>query len=59
MIGKPAQVSVVINVQFGDLDELLSDYLSNVAEDKREAESKVLEDFLYWLLKRDLKKETL
>jgi hypothetical protein len=55
--GKPAQVTVVINVQFGDLDELLNDYLSGVAEDRKEVARNVLEDFLYWLLKRDLKGE--
>lgn len=48
-----AKVTIVINVQFGDFDKLLSEYLEQLPQDKRDAADVILGDFMYWLLKRD------
>lgn len=49
-------VTINVNVQLGDFEKLLDAYLKELETDaERERASKVLEDFIYWMLKRDAK----
>lgn len=50
-----AKVTVVVNIQFGDFDKLLSQYLAELPAEEAENSSKVLENFIFWLMKRDAK----